>query len=114
MSRTEPTTPKQGNSCSRGAATSAGILEVASCDLIKKDYIIKVVPCPLILDAANIVYPYGSTDVFQNEYLFSVPIQWEAAIYNGCRHICSSLPFSFEAALWCHHCESKVNRHPKG
>jgi hypothetical protein len=30
--------------------------QVASCDWIKKDYMIKEVPCPLIRDAANIEF----------------------------------------------------------
>jgi hypothetical protein len=50
-------------------------LKVASRDWIKKDYIIKEVPCPLILDATNIVYPYESTDVFRDKSLDTVPIQ---------------------------------------
>jgi hypothetical protein len=42
---------------------------------MKKDNIIQDVPCPLILDTANFVYPYESTDVFQDEFLAIVPIQ---------------------------------------
>ena len=42
---------------------------------IKKYYIIQEVPGPLILDAANIVYPYESTDVFRDESLYKIPIQ---------------------------------------
>jgi hypothetical protein len=37
---------------------------VASCDWIKKGYIMKEIPCPLILDAANNGYPSESRDVF--------------------------------------------------
>jgi len=40
--------------------------KVASHDWIKKVYIIKEVPCPFILDAAKIVYPYESTDVIRD------------------------------------------------
>jgi len=50
--------------------------KVASHDWIKKDFIIKEVPGPLILDAAHIVYPCESTDVFRDESLDSVLIQW--------------------------------------
>jgi hypothetical protein len=48
---------------------------VARSDWIKKDYIMKEVPGSLILDAANVVYPYESTDVFQDESLYTVQIQ---------------------------------------
>jgi hypothetical protein len=48
---------------------------VASRDWIKKDYITKEVPCPLILDATKIVYPYQSTDVFRDESVDTVLIQ---------------------------------------
>jgi hypothetical protein len=53
---------------------------VASCDWIKKDYIIKEVRYPLILDAGNIVYPYQSTNMFRDEFLYSDPIQRQALI----------------------------------
>ena len=71
----QPTTPEKVNSCSCGVATLAGIVKVASSDWIKKDYIMEEVPGPLILDAANIVYPYESTDVFWDDSLHTVPIQ---------------------------------------
>jgi hypothetical protein len=48
---------------------------VASHDWIKKDYIIKEVIGSLILDTANIVYLYESTDVFGDESLYMVPIE---------------------------------------
>jgi hypothetical protein len=51
------------------------LLTVASRNWMKKDNIIQDVPCPLILDTANFVYPYESTDVFQDEFLAIVPIQ---------------------------------------
>jgi hypothetical protein len=86
---------------------------VASRDWIKKDYIIKEVSCPLVLNAANIVYPYESTDVFRDESLDTVPIQRQASIYTRCRHLCPSLPHSFAAALWCHLCELTMNLHSK-
>ena len=89
------------------------ICKVASRDMINKDYIMKDVPCPLIIDAANIVYLYESTDVFGDESRFPVPIQRQTSIHNRCRHHCPSLPLSFVAALWCHRCELKINQHPK-
>jgi hypothetical protein len=49
---------------------------------MKKDYIINEVTGSLILDTANIVYPYESTDVFQDEFIYMVPIQRQASIYN--------------------------------
>jgi hypothetical protein len=87
--------------------------KVASRDWIKKDYIMKEVLCPVILDVANIVYRYESTDVFRDESLYMVPIQRQASIYNRCRHLCPSLPLSFAAALRCHRCELKMNLYPK-
>jgi len=87
--------------------------KVASRDWIKKDYIIEEVPCPPILDAANIVYLYESTDVFLDESLYTVAIQRQASIFNQCQHLCPSLPLSFAPALWCHRCELRMNRHPK-
>jgi hypothetical protein len=88
---------------------------VASLNWIKKDYIIKEVPGSLILDAANIVYPYESTDVLRDESLYTVPIQRQASIYNRCRHFCPSscLPLSFAAALWCHRSQLKMNQDPR-
>jgi hypothetical protein len=61
-----------------GPAVRSNHLELrkaASHDWIKKDYIIKEFPCPLILDAGNIVYPYESTNVFRHESHHSVLIQ---------------------------------------
>jgi len=87
--------------------------KVVSCDWIKIDYIIKEVPCPIILDAANIVYPYEYTNVFWDESLYMVGIPQQASIYSRCRHLCSSLPHYFEAARWYHCCELKMNLHPK-
>jgi len=49
--------------------------KVASPDWIKKNYIIKNNPCPLILDATNIVYPHESVEVIWDEYLYKVPIE---------------------------------------
>jgi len=88
--------------------------KVASCHWIKKDCIIKEVPGPLILDAAGIVYPYKSTDVFRDDSLYTVPIQLQASIYNWCQHFCPSncLPVSCAAVLGCHRCEFKMNPHP--
>jgi len=43
--------------------------QVASRDWIKKDYIIKEVPCPLIVEIPNSVYPYVSMDEFPDESL---------------------------------------------
>ena len=73
---------------------------MASSDWIKKDFITKEVPCPLILYAANIVYPYELKDVFQDESLYKVPIQQQASIYNRRRHLYPNLPLSVAAALW--------------
>jgi hypothetical protein len=39
------------------------------------------VPCPLVLDDANIVYPYESTDVFRDEFHYAVPIQRQVSIH---------------------------------
>jgi hypothetical protein len=86
---------------------------VANLHCIKKDYNIKEVRCPIIFDAAHIVYPYEFTSVCQDESHYTVPIQRQASIQNRCRHLCRSLPHSFAAAVWCHHCELKINLHPK-
>jgi len=86
---------------------------VASCDWIEKDFIIKVPPWHLILDATSIVYPYGSTDVFQDESLYSVSIQPQASIYNRFWHLYFILPLVLEAALCCHCDELKMNLPPK-
>jgi len=92
---------------------SLELCNVVSHDSIKKDNIIKVVPGPIILTASNIMYLYESMDEFRDESLYKVPIQHQASIYNWCRHLCpcSCLPLSFEAALWCHCCELKMNLH---
>jgi len=84
---------------------------VASCDWIKKDYIIKEVPRPLILEATNIIHPYESTDVFQPECLYMIPIQCQVSSYNRCWHFCpgNCLPLFITAALSCHRCELKMN-----
>jgi len=89
--------------------------KVASCGWINKDYCTKEVPGPLIRDPANVVYAYESTDVFRDESLHTVPIQWLALIDNQCRYFCpgSYLPISFAATLWCHHCKMKMNLHPR-
>jgi len=88
---------------------------VASRDGIKNYYIIKAVPGPLICDAANIEYPFESTDMFRDESLYTVPIQRHASIYNRCRHCCpgSWVPLSSAAALWWHYCELKMNLHQR-
>jgi len=87
--------------------------KLASHDWIKKDYIIKEVPCPLILDATNIVYPYEFTDLFRDESFSMVPIQQQASIYDRCWHHCPSFLLSFAADLWCHRYELKMNLDPK-
>jgi len=87
--------------------------KVASHDYIKKDFIIEEVCCPCIFTAADIEYPYESTDVFQDESLYVVPIQWQGSIFIPCWHLCHSLPHCFAAALWWHHCEWKMNLHLK-
>ena len=88
--------------------------KVASCDWIEQDFVMKQVPCSLILDASNIVYRDGSTDVFQVESLYIVPIHQQESIHNRCWHHFPSLPLSCVAALWCHCYELKMNLHPKG
>ena len=77
---------------------------MASRNWIKKDYIIKEVPCALILDAAKNVYPC--------EY-YRLPIQLHVSIHNRFWYPRLSLPHSFAAALWCHRCKLKMNLHPK-
>jgi hypothetical protein len=86
---------------------------VVSRDWIKKEYILKEVTGLLICDAVNIVCLYESTDVSRDESLYTVPMQRQASIYYRCQLLCSSLPLSFAAALWCHRCEMKMNLHPK-
>jgi len=81
--------------------------KVASCEQIKKDYIIKEVPVPLILDSTNSVYPYESTDVFRDKSIYTVPIQLQASISHWSWHLCPSLTLCFAAALCCHRCEGK-------
>jgi len=89
------------------------LLNVASHDWIKKDCIIKEVPGRLILDTANMVYPYESTDGFRDESHYSILFQQQGSMYNHCWHLCPTLPLCFAAALWCHRCEMKMNLHPK-
>jgi len=91
------------------------VWKAASRDWIKKDYIIKEFPCPLILDTANIEYPYQSTDVFQDESLYTVPIQQQVYIDTQCRYYnpSSCLHLSFAAAFWYHRYELKMNLHPR-
>ena len=55
---------------------------MASRDWIKKDFIIKEVPGPLILDTEIIVYPDESMDVLRHKSLYTVPIQRQASIIN--------------------------------
>ena len=108
-----PPLQKRGNLARVVQPHQLELWKVASHDWIKKHYIIQEVPGPLIFEAPNIVYLYQSTDVFRDESLYMVLIKWQASIYNWCRHLCPSLPLSFAAALWCHHCELKMNLHPK-
>jgi len=75
MSGRLPTTPEKVNACSCGVATLAGIKKVASCELIKKDYIIEEVPGPLLTEAANIVNQYESKDVFRDKSIYTVPTE---------------------------------------
>ena len=88
---------------------------MASRDGIKKVYVLKEVPGPLILVATPIVYADESTDVIRHESLYTVPIQRQVSIYNRCRHFrpSSCLPFSFAAALRCHRCKLKMNLQPR-
>jgi hypothetical protein len=48
---------------------------VASRDWIKREYIIKGIPCTLLLEAANIVYWYERMDMFQDEPHYNIPIE---------------------------------------
>ena len=69
---------------------------VTTRDGIKIADIVKQVQCPLILIAANFVYPHQATDVFNYESLHTISIQQTASIYNRCQHFCPSscLPLS--------------------
>jgi len=87
--------------------------KVASHDCIKKDDITCEVPCCLMLDSANIVYPYESRDVFLDESLYTVLIRQQVSLYNLCRHVCFSLPIPNLDALWCNRCLLEMNLHPK-
>jgi len=108
-----PPLPKGRTPASGVRAHLLELWKVESCDWIKKDYILKEVPCPVIPDAANIVYPYESLDVLRDDSLCTVPIQQQTSIDNRCRHLCPRLSQSFSAVLWWHHCELKMNLHPK-
>ena len=55
---------------------------MVSRDRIKKDYIMKEVPYPLILEATNSVYPYESMDLFRDESVYTVPLKQLASIYD--------------------------------
>jgi len=97
-----PPLPKRWNPAPAVWPHYLELWKLASPDRIKKDYIITEVQCSLILDAANIVYPYESTDVFRDESPYTVQIQRQESIYNWCRHGCPSscLPLPVVAALW--------------
>jgi hypothetical protein len=87
--------------------------KVASRDWFKKDCILKGIPGSLDLDATNIAYPYESMDVFQDESVDTVPIQWQLSIYNRYQYFypSSGLPLSFAASLWCHRYGLTINLH---
>jgi len=108
-----PPLPRRGTPAPAVRPYQLELWKVASRDWIKKDYIIQEVPCPRGQNSANIVHQYESTDVFEDESLYTVPIQRQALIYNRCRHLCHSLPLSFAAALECHRCEVRMNLHPE-
>jgi len=84
MSGRQPTTPEKANFKPAVRPHQLELWKVASRDWIKKDHIIKEVPCPLIFDTANIAYPYESTDVFRNETFYTVQILRQASIYTRC------------------------------
>jgi hypothetical protein len=42
-----------------------------------------------MIDAAKIVYPYESAEVFRDESFHTFPIQRQASIYNRCQHLSS-------------------------
>jgi hypothetical protein len=88
---------------------------VAGHNQVKGDYIIKEVPCLLILDTTQIVYPYESTDVFRNGSHYTVWIPSQALIGNWCRHCCprSYLPLPVAGAPWWQHSEFKLKSHPR-
>jgi len=69
-----PPLPKRRTPAPVAGPHEVELWKVVSRDWMKKDYIIKEVPCALILDTANIVYLYASTDVFWDESLHPVPI----------------------------------------
>jgi hypothetical protein len=86
---------------------------VVSRDWIKKDYILKQVPCPLIVDTTKNEYPYQSTDVFFIESPDKFLIKRQGPIYSRCRHLCPCCPPTFAASLWFQRCEMKINMTPK-
>ena len=107
-----PPLPKRRTPASVVRPHQLELCKVSSRDLIKKDYILKKVTCPLVLNAANIGYPYESTDEFRDESFYTVSIKRQASNVIRNRHFCRILPDSFAAALWCHHCEWIMNLHP--
>lgn len=109
------TSTEKAQSCSCGQATLAGMSKVASHVWFKTGYFIKLDPCPLIPDSANIVCPCESTDVFQDQSLHSVPIQPNAPIHQQCRYFepCSYLLILIVAIIGCHHCGLEINLHPR-
>jgi len=76
-----PELPKRRIPPSEVQAPELELWKVASHDWIQNDYNIKEVPDPLIMAAANIVYLYESTDVFQDELPYTVLIQCQGSIY---------------------------------
>jgi hypothetical protein len=72
---------------------------VASHDWIKKDYIIKEVPGSLILDAASVVYPCESTDVFRDESLYTVGSNDRRRFITDVGIFALAVPFPFPLRL---------------
>jgi len=113
MSQRQPTTPWKANTCSCGVSTSAGIVNSSESWPDQERLYHQWGPMPCHPCATNIDYPYESTEVFRDEFLYTLPIQRQASIYNWCQHLCPSLPLFFVAALWCHRGEMKMNLHPQ-
>jgi hypothetical protein len=113
MSRWLPTTAREVHTCSGVQPKLQELWQVASRDWIKKYLIIKMVPCAVILDNAEEKYRYMSTDVFQDESPYNVPLQWQTSIFKQYQHFCSSscFPLTFVAARLYHRCKVKINLH---
>jgi hypothetical protein len=113
MTRRQPTTPQKPNTYCCSAPTSAQIMECGESRLDQARLYHKRSAIPPILDTTNIVRPYVSTDVFQDECIYTLMIEQQAFISNRCQDPYPILPHSFAAALLCHRCELKLKLQPK-